>query len=111
MQINKINSTQTFGMPLAKDFFKVWRTPAGIFGEASEQILRRLDNTTPEHFVTRVSNFAESFWVAAPRLGSNAKRIKIGEGFFYPTQYDSLIRLDEELSKEYKRLARSHKKH
>ena len=100
MQVNKINNTQTFGMPLAKDFFKVWHKPDGIFGEASEQILRRLDTTTPEHFITRTGNFLETFWVAAPKIGSKARRIKVGEDMFYPTQYDSLVRLDEELSKE-----------
>ena len=111
MQINRVNNTQTFGMPLAKGFFKQWRKPEGIFGEASEVILRRLDKTTPEHFITRAHNFAESFWVAAPRVGSDARRIRVGEGFFDATQYDSLMRLDEQLSKEYKRLAKLHKKH
>ncbi len=112
MQINRISNTQSFGMPLAKDFFKVWHKPQGIFGEACETILHRLDKTTPEHFITRVNNFGESFWIAAPKLGSDAKRIKTTEGvFFESTQYDSLVRLDEKLSKEYKRLARLHKKH
>ena len=112
MQINKISNTQSFGMPLAKGFFNVWHKPEGVLGESCEVILKRLDKTTPEHFITRVTGFSEGFWVAAPKIGSKARRIKAEEDFlFLPTQYDSLVKLDEELSKEYKRLAKLNKKH
>lgn len=110
MQINRVNNNKTFGMALARDFFKVWDKPKGPLGESCEVILHRLAKTTPQHFITRVNNFAESFWVAAPKLGTNAKKIKVGESFFAPTQYDSLVKLDEALELEYRRLAGLSKK-
>ena len=112
MQINKIGNTQSFGMPLAKDFYRCWTRPQEPFASSCEAILNRLDKTTPEHFITRAHNFIDSFWVAAPKIGSKARRIKVGENMlFRPTEYDSLVVLDENLSKEYKRLAKLNKKH
>lgn len=106
MQINKINNSQSFKMGLAKDFYKIWHRPKGPLGESCEVILKRLDESTPQHFITRVHSFFEPSWVAVPKQGSKAQRIKVTENFFSPSQYYSLVEFDKKLSKEYSRLAK-----
>ena len=110
MQINRINNSQSFKMGLAKDFYKIWHKPNGVWGESSAIILKRLDESTPQHFITRVHSFFEPAWIAVPKPGSKAQKIKVTEGFFSPSQYDSLVEFDEKLSKEYSRLAKLDKK-